>query len=77
MSNLPEIDSHSYQIPLKNLEDAHSKVRQSSAVLAMLGDWTCADGRSVVGHEYNDKLMQILFLLMELIQDIEKLLPEV
>ena len=68
---LSHIDLDSYQIPLKNLEDVHSKVMQSTAVLSLLGDWVCENSNSFFGIECKDKLMQILFLLIELLQDVE------
>jgi len=74
---LSHIEPDSYHISLKNLEDIHSKVMQSAAVLSMLGDWVCESGSSVLNQECKDKLMQILFLLIELMEDVEKRLPEV
>jgi hypothetical protein len=74
---LPHIDSYSYQIPLKNLEDVHFKVKQSAAVLSVLADWVCESGHSSLGYECKENLMQISFLLIDLMRDVEKLLPEV
>ncbi len=50
---------------------------QGAAVLSILGDWVCEGSSSSFSHEYKNKLMQILFLLVELMKDVERLLPEV
>lgn len=69
-------DSDSYQISLRNLEDVHLKIRQTGAVLSILSDWICEVSSSFI-HEHKDNMMQILFLLTDLMQEVEKLLPEV
>jgi hypothetical protein len=74
---LAHIDSDSYQIPLRNLEDVHLKIRQTGAVLSILSDWVCEVSGSSFIHEHKDNMMQILFLLTDLMQEVEKLLPEV
>lgn len=74
---LPHVDADSYQIPFKNLEDIHNKIMQSDAVLSLLGEWVCESASSLFNQESKNKLMQVLFLLLDLIQDVERLLPEV
>ena len=74
---LPHVDADSYQIPLRNLEDIHSKIMQCDALLSILVEWVCESGSSLFSHKSKNKLMYILFLLLELVQSVEKLLPEV
>lgn len=74
---LPDAESHLYQIHLRSLEEVHSKVKQSGAVLFLLADWVSESNNMSFGHESRFNLMQISFLLTDLMREVEKLLPEV
>jgi hypothetical protein len=76
-SILSHVNENSYRISFSNLEDIHSKIMQSNAVLSLLGEWICESESSFYSQESRDKLMQVLFLLIDLIQDTRQLLPEV
>lgn len=74
---LPHIDACAYQISSKNLEELHLKVNQGTAVLSILGDWVCVDSHSFFDYDCKGRLMHALYLLADLLQNVEKLLPEV
>ena len=71
-----DVDSY-YQIAPKDLEDLHFKVDQTYSVLSFFTDWVAEGGSCSLPMEDRGRVMPICFLLMDLMEQAKKLLPEV
>ena len=75
---LPHINADSYyQISLGNLENLHFKVDQTHAVLSLLSDWITESQSCSLSLKQQGRVDLVLFLLMALMEQAKKLLPEV
>jgi len=66
-----------YPISTANLGQIHYKVMHSTAILSVLSDWINEIDAVLIDYESKDKIIQVLCLLIELMQDTENLLPTI
>ncbi len=76
-NSLPHFDIDSYyQIALTALEDIHCKVDRIYAVLSMLISWVAENCISASVEDKNI-MIPIIFLIIDLTEEVKQLLPEV
>ncbi len=74
---LPYINPDAYyRIESKDLENLHFKLSQSHSIISMFSDWV-VDGRCELRPESQTKVISICYLLLDLLDEAHKVLPEV
>jgi hypothetical protein len=75
---LPHFGASSYyQITLQELEEVHFKINQSYAVLSILSDWVIECESCSLSLRQKSTVDFVLDVLVTLIEQVKKLLPEV